>query len=219
MKKFNRIAVAAVFLSFALFAAGCGNTKTAGESTLALKKNGKVEQVVHDTLDQDYYSKTGLKDYIKEQVSSYEDSIRLKKLKFSRKGKVTMDLVFQDADTYRSFEGKSCFSGTVGQAMASGYDFDTDFVPIEDGESADASKADGSGGAIGTSGNATQNVVSSDAATDTINADVFIVEEDFIVKVPGDITFVSAEGTKVLDSHTVRVQRDDPDEVVYILYQ
>ncbi len=96
------------------------------------------------------------------------------------------------------------FSGTVPQALAEGFDFNTEFTEIKGGEAAVT--------------------VSKDKITDT-DAKVIILSEKVDVKVDGTIQYVSSQYTTIKAKDTVSIQLPedaaDGEEstLVYVVYQ
>ena len=96
------------------------------------------------------------------------------------------------------------FSGTVPQALAEGYDFDTKFTAVEDGKAAGSTDK--------------KTIVDLDAK-------VIVLSEKVDVKVDGTVQYVSSQYTTIKGKDTVSIQL--PEEVedgeesslVYIIYQ
>ncbi len=213
MKKFMSMIL--VFALTASVLTGCGGFKT-DESAIKVNKNGSVIQATIDTLDQDYYDSDELKEYVEGLVSAYlaENDATIKMTKFKVSDDVvTMYMTYDNAETYSDFNGTTLFVGTVAEALAAGYDFDSTFYTITNGASADA---DSSGNAS-ISGNASGDAVSGDV-TDTLDANVVILSESISVTVPGTITYVSANGTKMTSSKSVSID-NDASELTYIVYE
>ena len=213
MKKFMSMIL--VFALTASVLTGCGGFKT-DESAIKVNKNGSVIQATIDTLDQDYYDSDELKEYVEGLVSAYlaENDATIKMTKFKVSDDVvTMYMTYDNAETYSDFNGTTLFVGTVAEALAAGYDFDTTFYTITNGASADA---DSSGNAS-ISGNASGDAVSGDV-TDTLDANVVILSESISVTVPGTITYVSANGTKMTSLKSVSID-NDASELTYIVYE
>ena len=202
MKKPVIIAAAAVgMLAFA----GCGSLNVES-NTISLEKNGRITEAIAEDFSQDYYDEEELQSYIDEAVDAFSSEEGKGKVKTSgyrvEDGKVYLNIRYKDADTYSAFNGVELFCGTIVQAQAEGYKFDTDFVTAEDGK------------ATGTAD--TQAVLGDD------KLNVLIVRADTDIIVPGTIKYVSAEGTQVTAKDTVTMEHKSDTSVaplVYVIYQ
>ena len=121
----------------------------------------------------------------------------------SRKKFWTYKLV-ESMETFSDFSGVECFSGSIVEAQAAGYDFDLDFYPVTEGK-ADKKSVKGS------------TLLKED------DLKVLIVKANSDLIVPGKIVYVSADGTEVTSEKQVNVtqKKQDTDEavLVYVLYQ
>lgn len=83
---------------------------TTEQDTLYLEKSGKIELVNVERLDKEYYSKSELKDYIKEAIKEYKkksDSGEVSLHGFSVKNQIAKVLLkFDNVDTYQAFQGE-----------------------------------------------------------------------------------------------------------------
>ena len=118
--------------------------------------------------------------------------------------KAYLTLQYEDAETFSDFSGVECFSGSIVEAQAAGYDFDLDFYPVTEGK-ADKKSVKGS------------TLLKED------DLKVLIVKANSDLIVPGKIVYVSADGTEVTSEKQVNVtqKKQDTDEavLVYVLYQ
>lgn len=98
-----------------LLLSGCGGSShlrmdTTEQDTLYLEKSGKIELVNVERLDKEYYSKSELKDYIKEAIKEYKkksDSGEVSLHGFSVKNQIAKVLLkFDNVDTYQAFQGE-----------------------------------------------------------------------------------------------------------------
>ena len=111
---------------------------------------------------------------------------------------------YKGYEEYQDFNEVTLFSGTVPQALAEGFDFNTEFTEIKGGEAA--------------------GTVSKDKITDT-DAKVIILSEKVDVKVDGTIQYVSSQYTTIKAKDTVSIQLPedaaDGEEstLVYVVYQ
>lgn len=194
-------AAAAGMLAFA----GCGSLDVES-NTISLQKNGKITEAIVEDFSKDYYDEDELKSYIDTQVKDFlseEDSGGVKTSGYKvEDGKVNLTVRYDNADTYGAFTGVEIFSGTVVQAQAQGYKFDTDFVTVEDGK---------------TTGTAdTQTVLEND------DMKTLIIRENTDIIVPGTIQYVSSEGTEVTAKDTVAMENKSDTSVaplVYVIYK
>ena len=187
---------------------GCGGGLNVEQSTIELKKNGTIYEASVEKFDQSYYQEDELKSYVDNSVSEFLDeyasdygkrSVSVQESKVSD-GKAYLTLKYKNAEVFGKFSGIECFSGSVIQAQAEGYDFDQmDFYPVTDGKM-EKKKA------------STSDLLKDD------DLKTMIVRENSDLIVPGDICYVSAEGTEVTSKNTVSVQQKekDTDEAVLV---
>ena len=118
--------------------AGCGKSLDADTDTVYVRKNGTVLSVDVEALDKDYYDETELKDYVTDAVSTYaqehgKNAVRLEDLSV-KDGTATLKMKYKTPEDYTGFNGIELYEGKVVKALAAGYDFNTDFVSVEDGK-------------------------------------------------------------------------------------
>lgn len=184
---------------------GCGSLDVEN-NTISLQKNGRITEAIVEDFSQDYYDEDELKSYIDSEVEAFmadEENGQVKTSGYKvEDGKVHLNVRYEDADTYGEFNGVEIFSGTVVQAQAQGYKFDTDFVTVDEGK---------------TTGTAdTQKVLGDDELK------VLIVRENTDIIVPGTIQYVSAENTEVTAKDTVAMEKKNDTSVaplVYVIYK
>lgn len=206
MKKIFSIVLAC--LMFAGLLTGCGKSLDADRDTVYVQKKGTVVSAAIADFDKDYYDEEELKTYIDERVEDYQgehgkDSVSIDEFSVEE-GVAKLMIKYKSCEEYQNFNEVTLFSGTVPQALAEGYDFDTEFTEIKDGKAA---------GTIG-----------KDEITDT-DAKVIILSEKVDVKVDGTIQYVSSQYTTMKAKDTVSIQL--PEEVadgeelslVYVIYQ
>ncbi len=188
----------------------CGSKLDVEKNTIALQKSGKVLEAAVEDFSQSYYDEEELSTYIQEAVDSYvaENGKNTVAITDSRveEQKAYLTLKYDNCDSFSDFTGIECFSGSVVQAQSAGYDFDTEFYAAGDDEEASGAQ-----------------MVSKEAALQDDDLKVFIVKDNSDIIVPGEIVYVSAEGTSITSKDTVTVQpkEEDTDEaiLVYILYR
>lgn len=186
----------------------CSSKLDVEKNTIALQKSGKVLEAAVEDFSQSYYDEEELNAYIQEAVDSYvaENGKNTVSITDSRveEQKAYLTLKYDNCDSFSDFTGIECFSGSVVQAQSAGYDFDAEFYAVTDG-TADGEKV------------SAKEVIKDD------DLKVFIVRENSDIIVPGEIAYVSAEGTDVASKNTVTVQpkEEDTDEaiLVYVLYR
>lgn len=197
------IAAAAVVCIVLLYACGVFYRK-ADTDTITFHDNGTVtfEEIssVEDGTDED-----ALKDYLKDQIRQYNAScgsrdVHLKRFTIRGK-KAYVRTEYKDAETYEAFTGYETFSGTVKQAKAAGYTFDSSFVSVKKRKK--------------------QKSVSSENAMKNTKNRVAVVRENCTVRVSGSIRYISTDSTAVDSSRKVTVDSggdtgDSP--LVYIIY-
>ena len=206
MKK--RMAALGCCIGMSVLLGACGAKLDVQENTIALQKSGKVLEAAVESFDQSYYDEEELNTYVQKAVEAYtqehgKKSVSVTDSKVEEK-KAYLTLQYEDAETFSDFSGVECFSGSIVEAQAAGYDFDLDFYPVTDGK-ADTKTVKGS------------------TLLDDDDLKVLIVKENSDLIVPGKIVYVSADGTEVTSEKQVNVtqKKQDTDEavLVYVLYQ
>ena len=178
MKK--RMAALGCCIGMSVLLGACGAKLDVQENTIALQKAVEAYTQEHG----------------KKSVSVTDSKVEEKK--------AYLTLQYEDAETFSDFSGVECFSGSIVEAQAAGYDFDLDFYPVTEGK-ADKKSVKGS------------TLLKED------DLKVLIVKANSDLIVPGKIVYVSADGTEVTSEKQVNVtqKKQDTDEavLVYVLYQ
>ena len=170
--------------------AGCGKSLNADTDTVYVQKNGTVLTVDVETLDKDYYDETELKDYVTDAVSAYteehgKNTVKLEGLSV-KDSTATLKMKYKTPEDYTGFNGIELYEGKVVNALAAGYDFNTDFVSVEDGK---------------VTGTATKEEIYSG---DDLKAVIIKANRD--VKVDGTICYVSTENVKLTGADSVSIR-------------
>lgn len=185
--------------------AGCGSLKV-DSNTISVQKNGKIVEGIVEDFSKDYYDEDELKTYIDQAVDDYAAENKKGDVKVSgykvEDQKAYLTLKYKNTDSYGKFNGVDIFNGTIVQAQAEGYDFDTSFVKVEDGREKGGADA--------------KEVISED------KLNVLILRENMNIIVPGTIQYVSEDGVKVTAKDTVSVEQNGDTAVapvVYVIYK
>lgn len=206
MKKIISISLACLLIA-GLFSA-CGDSLVADSDTVYVQKKGKVVCAAISDFDKEYYDEDELRKYIEERVQAYQDENGKNSVEidnFTVEDKVaTLYMKYKDCDTYQDFNEVTLFSGTVPQALAAGFNFNTEFTEVKDGKAA------------GNVDNTT--VMDSDCK-------VVILSEKINVKVDGTVQYMSSDYTtiKAKDTVSIEVPEEEKDgaemSLVYIVYK
>ena len=192
MKK--RMAALGCCIGMSVLLGACGAKLDVQENTIALQKSGKVLEELNTYVQKAVEAYT--QEHGKKSVSVTDSKVEEKK--------AYLTLQYEDAETFSDFSGVECFSGSIVEAQAAGYDFDLDFYPVTEGK-ADKKSVKGS------------TLLKED------DLKVLIVKANSDLIVPGKIVYVSADGTEVTSEKQVNVtqKKQDTDEavLVYVLYQ
>lgn len=186
----------------------CGTSFTADTATIYVEKNGKVISVDVDSFEEDYYDETELQTYITEAVDAYtkdngKGSVKLTELTTdSEVAKLTME--YQSVEDYASFNNEELFQGTVADALAAGYDFETVFLKVENEKITERVTAK-------------QVKASSDLK-------VVITDTNANIKIDGTIRYVSENVSELISEDTASVAGDNADSFetngnTYIIYK
>lgn len=202
-----------ILLIVKLFGFISGVGKKAETSTITFEKDGKVvfEEVVD--FDTEIYSKSDLKDYTNDMISSYndaneDDSIKLNKVSVSD-NKAYVKTTYKDVATYSGFTSYQTFNDTYESAIEAGYDFNTKYSMLNEG----------------TKDSAPTLTESQSVDTDTVFAGkrVVAVNENVTVVVPGIIEYVSDANVEAISNNTIKISpadgNNDSTSLVYIVYR
>lgn len=208
MKKHICFCLAVVLLLLSLTA--CGGSLEVNRNTIYVQKKGNVTGVnVTDSFDKEYYDAAELESYINDRVADYtsshgEDSVKVEE--FSAEGKTAkLTMKYNTCEDYADFNEVVLFAGSMPQAMSAGYDFEDEFLKVEDGVLSGA--ADKS-----------EVIAASDSK-------VVILSEKVDVKVDGTILYASAKNTGLSGKDTVSITlpEDAMDgeelKLTYIIYK
>lgn len=190
MNKIRRIALAC--LMCAILLTGCSSSVDADTNTVYVDKNGKVTSVDIETLDQDYYDETELREFLDEEVEAYNEEhgsglVKIDELVVSG-DTATLKVQYKTAEDYTGITGIEMYQGKVIQARAEGYDFDTSFVKVENGVAV---------------GSVSREEV---YAQDDLKV-VIIRAKNMDVKVEGEILYVSGEDVELAGSDTISIKK------------
>ena len=115
--------------------AGCGSSLEADTNTVYVSKHGKVVSMDVEQLDQSYYDETELKEFVDSAVDEYntengKNSVKVDDLTVED-GTAKLRMDYETVDDYTAFNGVELYEGKIVQALAAGYDFDTDFAGVD----------------------------------------------------------------------------------------
>lgn len=183
---------------------GCSKKTDVDTSTVFIEKKGKITSVDVEALDKDYYDEAELESYITDHVNDYtsENGNTVEMASFTVTDQVAkLQMQYDSYEDYTAFNGIELYDGTVVEAEAAGYDFDTGFISASDEDTKKVSKDD---------------VLADD------NNKVVIIKANVDVKVDGTILYVSKENTKVTEKNKVSITGEGSAEeaaLTYIIYK
>lgn len=206
MKRMISISLVCVVIAGLLTA--CGDSLDAECNTVYVEKKGTVIGASIEKMDKDYYKEDELKEFIDEKVEAYQKDHEKDSVKVSdfsvKDGVAELFMKYAGYEEYQEFNDVTLFAGTVPQALAAGYDFDTKFTKVKDG------KASGE--------------VESSKVTES-DYKVVVLSEKIDVKVDGTIQYISSDFTSIKANDTVSIQLPENAEdgadlsLVYIVYE
>lgn len=178
----------------------------AAVTTLHVNDNGSITLEELGVLDGNMKKKE-LRQAFTDEITAFNTSgrmhVALDEVDLDKFGNVYIRTSYRTAEDYAGYSGYECFTGTVGDAVAAGYDFSSAFMLVTGHAKASGLEAD---------------LVKSDTSSKCL-----IIRENIQVTVPGTILYVSDLSTQVIASDTVLItQRDgnqDATDLVYIIYK
>ena len=192
---------------------GCSK-KDPDTNTVYIGKDGSVTEAAVEAFDKDYYKQEELESFIQDEIAEYEKTHEEKQVKLEsftvEEGTAKLLMDYESYQDYQDFNGRELFAGTVVQAIAAGYSFNTDFLPVEDGKIA--------GEADTESTESPADAVSGSEVTKNEDYRVVVINEDTDVVVKGSIKYVSAGSVTLKDKKTASVQTVN-EGVSYIVYK
>ena len=174
MKKFGQI-VLVFLLSVGMFT-GCGTSYKADESTVFVLKDGKIVSTDVENFDEKTYDKDGLKEYVKNEIDTYNDT---------GEKKATLTIAYRTAEDYQKFNDMELYTGSVAEALAAGYSFDGSFASVKNGKI---------------------KACESSAFLDDSSYKVVVIRGNTNVKVKGTICYVSTTNTSYVDAQTIAIK-------------
>lgn len=137
---------AGILLLAMLVLSGCSQAKvpdTVNVTSLVVSEQGEVTYYLADTFDKDYYNITDLTAMAMEEADSYnsehltgdEAPVKVEKVEAldDGSGTVVVTQKFTSVDAFVDFNDGKLFYGTVGEAIAAGYDMDVILRSVKDG--------------------------------------------------------------------------------------
>lgn len=118
------------------------------------------------------------------EVRNGSGAVKLQKVSV-KDGAAYVRTTYPDAATYAAYSGYKCYIGNVTGAKAAGYDFSSPLCPVVGKERGEA--------------------VAADTLTDTDGLQTVIVNEDINIRVPGEISYVTANVASLKDSDETAV--------------
>ncbi len=187
MKKYSALILVLIMCVGIL--SGCGKSYGTEESTVFVLKKGNIISTDVERFDTSEYSENDLKEYVEQAVAEYtaangKDSVVLKDLTCVD-GVATLILEYASAEDYAGFNGIDMYTGSVAEALAAGYKFDTDFAEI---------------------GKDSVTECESSAFMNGEKYKVAIIKANTNLNVPGNICFASSENVSLVDKKTVAIK-------------
>ncbi len=190
-----------VMLSVLLAACGSG---AAEESRVELTKKGEIVEYTVEDFSGPNYDADEFKNFVKDSIAEYEET-GSGKIKVSHESfendTAYLTLTYDVPDTYYAFNGLACFSGTLQEARLAGYDFSVDFLEAD-----------------------TRRVVSASEFSSDESLQVFIIETDVEVQIPGVVKYYYSSYGSAVNLGEDAVQLAVPDDligvknIVYVIY-
>ena len=182
-----------------------GHVPTADATTLTLLSDGRV--VYEEVLSvDDGVTEKMLRSFIKDEIRDYNETSGAQAVLLDEvsvnDGVAYQKTTYKDAVCYSDFTGYELYSGLIRDASQSGYDFETKFASVHDGILGEE--------------------VTKDFAMADTGLSVLIIRENGLVRVPGDIKYLSINGVRLSDSDMAEVYPVDGNEdaavLAYIIY-
>ena len=183
------VAVLLLVIVVALFLSGALGGKSADSNSVYILENEKIVSTNIEAFDEEHYSKSELKSYMKDVIKDYNKengsgSVRQRSFKI-KDGIATSVLQYKNADVFEDFYGRELFVGTIGEALGAGYSFDIPFASVK-------------------GNNITECTNEKFIGDDTYK--VAIIKANTKVKVEGEICFISTENIAEVEKDYVVIK-------------
>lgn len=174
---------------------GCQRFSPDG-TAVTIRSNGKIQSVVKESFDKEYYSEEELQAEIENAVSQYNTNAGAENVEqkgFSVEDQVaTLEIDYATGEDYANFNNVTFFTGDVLTAYYdAGYDFQATFQSVE-------------------KGTVVSSAVTREEVLNSYNYDILILEEPIEVKVPGNIVYASTN-VEITGKNTARVVSSDAE--------
>lgn len=189
----KRAILTGVLLTGTFLLGGCGSSYAADSSTVYVLKNDRIITTDVEDFDEDSYSTSELKDYVKTAIEEYTSengsgSVKYKSLSVED-GVASLTISYASAEDYTGFTGIELYTGTVVGALKDGYTFDVSFLTASDGEEISVSEV-----------------------LDSESLKVVIIKANTTVQVPGTIVYYSYDaGAYPAADDTLVIGQSDPN--------
>ena len=176
--------------------AGCGSSLEADTNTVYVSKHGKVVSMDVEQLDQSYYDEAELKEFVDSAVEEYNTENGKVDDLTVEDGTAKLRMDYETVDDYTAFNGVELYEGKIVQALAAGYDFDTDFAGVDkDGSVAGVTRED---------------ILAQE------DLKVVIIKANTDVKIGGRILYVSCDNVTVTGKDSVSIKEGTGIEKTWI---
>ncbi len=121
-----------------VFLTGCSEVQLQNGTSLQLEKDGGVTVTYIEDFASDYYDIDELEAMNREEVNEYNQKAGSDVVEIiateTDGSKITLTMHYVDVEDYGDMNGVPVYSGTVGQAVAMGYDLNKAFLDVKSGE-------------------------------------------------------------------------------------
>ena len=163
---------------------------------ISISEDGRITEIVQETLDESYYSASELQNMITTEVADYnkkngENCVTVKT--FETEGQsVKLEMVYASAKDYAGFNNVEFYYGSLINAQLEGYLFDVSYKKVRDGV-------------------VTGSSVSGSEVIKEMDKEVMVVRAPLEVNVPGSILYTSTNA-EILADNVVNATREQDEE-------
>ena len=167
------------------------------ETSLEVKKDGTLTETVIDQLDQSYYSSSELESMINSSVSEYNqshgaDAVKVDSLSLAN-NQVVLKMTYKTAEDYADYNNVRFYNGSMLGAEMEGFLFYNQFKEVEEGT------------VMGEN-------ISNEEPLKHKEYQVLVTGTSHVVRVPGDVVYVSANGAPVGEKEVKPVKETKTSE-------
>jgi hypothetical protein len=186
---------------------------SARDHQIEVGAEGNITSTLIDVFDKDYYNQEEFRSLVENEIANYnsgnqEDVLELDILEVEEQN-ITLRMKYATAADYASFNKVILFKGTISEALAAGYDFNTSFIEL-DGQKAKEDEV--AGNVIRELGNDYQVIITNEVVEIIVPSTISYISNNMGIETK-KVAYV--EDVEAITASTV----DDSKTLAYVVYK